>query len=69
MSKTAIMLLMILMSTSDPPQPGKYVFIAVIFIAVLIDAVLFAHVRANFLHEHGYDARPRHRAVAKPAPP
>jgi hypothetical protein len=69
MSKTAIMLLMILMATNDAPQPGKYVFIAVIFIAVLIDAVLFAHVRANFLHEHGYDVRPRHRAVAKPAPP
>ena len=64
MSKTAVMLLMILMSTSDAPQPGKYVFIAVIFIAVLIDAVLFAHVRANFLHEHGYDVRARQRSAA-----
>jgi len=60
---------MILMSTNDAPQPGKFVFIAVIFIAVLIDAVLFAQVRANFIHDHGYDIRPRHRAVAKPAPP
>jgi hypothetical protein len=69
MPKAAVMLLMILMSTNDGPQPGKYLFIAVIFIAVLIDAVLFAHVRANFIHDHGYDVRPRHPAVAKPAPP
>ncbi|MGB8412830.1 MAG: hypothetical protein WCE23_08390 [Candidatus Binatus sp.] len=69
MPKTAVMLLMILMATNDAPRPGKYVFIAVIFIAVLIDAVLFAHLRANFLHDRGYDIRPRHPAVAKPAPP
>ncbi|MGD1026528.1 hypothetical protein [Candidatus Binatus soli] len=69
MPKAGVMLLMILMSTNDRPQPGKYVFIAVIFIAVLIDAVLFAHLRANFIHDHGYDIRPRHPAVAKPAPP
>lgn len=60
---------MVLMSANDAPQPGRYVFIAVIFIAVLIDAVLFAHVRANFVHDHGDDIRPRHPAVAKPAPP
>jgi hypothetical protein len=69
MPKTAVMLLMILMSMNDAPRPGKYLFVAVIFIAVLIDAVLFGIVRANFLHDHGYDVRPRHPAVAKPAPP
>jgi len=57
------------MSKGDAPQPGRYVFIAVIFIAVLIDAFLFAQVHANFVHDHGYDVRPRHPAVAKPAPP
>ena len=60
---------MILRPTSDALQPGKYLFIAIIFIVVLINAVLFAIVRANFVHEHGYDVRPRHPAVAKPAPP
>lgn len=63
------MLLVIAMATRDAPQSRNYVFIAVIFIAVLIDAFLFAHVRANFVHDHGYDVRPRHPAVAKPAPP
>ena len=56
------------MSESEPP-PRNYLFIAVIFIAVLIDAFLFAQVHANFVHDHGYDVRPRHPAVAKPAPP
>ena len=60
---------MVLMSMNEAPQPGKYAFIAVIFIAVLIDAVLIAHVRANFIHDHGYDIRPRHSAIAKPDPP
>src|SRR5208282_6419911 len=36
------MLLMVLMSMNEAPQPGRYAFIAVIFIAVLIDAVLLA---------------------------
>ena len=57
------------MSMREEPQPGRYAFIAVIFIAVLIDAVLFAVVHENFVHDHGYDVRPRHPAVAKPAPP
>jgi hypothetical protein len=67
------------MSSSDTPQPGKlqtgkpqqasYAFLAVIFIAVLIDAFLFAQVHANYVHDHGFDVRPRHPAVAKPAPP
>jgi hypothetical protein len=53
---------------SQPPQV-TYLFILVIFIAVLIDAFLFAQVHANYVHDHGYDLRPRHPAVAKPAPP
>ena len=57
------------MSRRDEPQPRNYVFIGVIFIAVLIDAVLFALVHANYVHDHGFDVRPRHPAVAKPAPP
>ena len=71
------MLLMILMDLRDMsdmrepgrPQPRRYLFIVVIFVAILIDAVLFAQVHANFIHDHGYDLRPRHPAVAKPAPP
>lgn len=50
-------------------QTRSYLITVVIFVAVLIDAVLFAQVRANFVHDHGYDVRPRHHAVAKPAPP
>ena len=60
---------MVLMSANDAPRPGKYVFITMIFILVLIDAFLFAIVHENFVHDHGYDVRPRHPAVAKPAPP
>ena len=69
MSKPAFVLSMILMPTNDAPRPGKHVFITVIYIAVLIDAVLLAFVRANFIRDHGYDIRPRHPAIAKPAPP
>jgi hypothetical protein len=57
------------MQSPDAPKQRTFVFIAVVFAAVLIDAVLLAHVRAQYLHDHGYDVRPRHRAVAKPAPP
>jgi hypothetical protein len=57
------------MSEPGPPQPRSYLFILVIFVAVLIDAFLFAQVHANYVHDHGYDLRPRHPAVAKPAPP
>ncbi len=57
------------MDTGDEPGPRNYLFILVIFIAVLIDAFLFAQVHANFVHDHGYDVRPRHPAVAKPALP
>jgi hypothetical protein len=57
------------MATRDAPQPGGYGFIAVIFIAILIDAFLLAQVHANFLHDHGYDLFPRHPAVARLVPP
>ena len=53
----------------ESPQPRSYRFIVVIFIVILIDAFLFAQVHANYVHDHGYDLRPRHPAVAKPAPP
>jgi hypothetical protein len=53
----------------DAPTPRRFVFVAVIFAAVLIDAILLAYIHAQFIHDHGYDLRPRHRAVAKPAPP
>ncbi len=53
----------------ESPRPRSYLFIAVIFVAILIDAFLFAQVHANYVHDHGYDLRPRHPAVAKPAPP
>ena len=56
-------------SRPGQPQQGTYLFILVIFIAILIDAFLFAQVHANYVHDHGYDLRPRHPAVAKPAPP
>jgi hypothetical protein len=57
------------MATRDARQPTSNRFILLIFIGVLVDAVLFAHVRANFLHDHGYDVSTPHRAVAKPPPP
>jgi len=57
------------MATRDAPRPGGNGFLAVIFIAVLIDAFLFAIVRANFLHDHGYDVPARYPAIARPAPP
>jgi hypothetical protein len=62
---------MMLMENRDEPAKShvSYVVLAVIFISVLIDAFLFAQVHANYVHDHGYDVRPRHPAVAKPAPP
>jgi hypothetical protein len=64
---------MLLMGKRDETPADKphvsYVVLGVIFIAVLIDAFLFAQVHANYVHDHGYDVRPRHPAVAKPAPP
>jgi membrane protein YdbS with pleckstrin-like domain len=57
------------MARRPAKQPASYVFMAVIFIAVLIDAILLAIVHENYVHDHGYDVRPQHLAVAKPAPP
>jgi hypothetical protein len=57
------------MQPQDAPKRKRLVFVTVIFAAVLIDAFLLAHVHAQFIHDHGYDLRPRHAAVAKPAPP
>jgi len=56
-------------SEPEPPQPRNFLFIVVIFVAILIDAFLFAQVHANYLLDHGYDLRPHRPAVAKPAPP
>jgi hypothetical protein len=71
------MLLMMLMNMRDLPETDEterpelrgYLFIVVIFVAILIDALLFAQVHANYIHDHGYDLRPRHPAVAKAALP
>jgi hypothetical protein len=57
------------MQSPDATKQTRFVFLAIVFAAVLIDAILLAHLRAQYLHDHGYDVRPRHRAVAKPAPP
>ena len=57
------------MASDDAPGPRNYLFILLIFVAILIDAILFAQVHANYVYDHGYDVRPRHPAVAKPAPP
>jgi hypothetical protein len=57
------------MATGKTPQRGGWTFIIVIFVAVLIDAVGLAQVRANYIHDHGYDVRPQRLAVAKPPPP
>jgi len=57
------------MQSADAPKQRRFVFVTVIFAAVLIDAILLAYVHAQFIHDHGYDLRPRHAAVAKPAPP
>jgi hypothetical protein len=53
----------------DAPKQRRFVFVTVIFAAVLIDAILLAHIHARFIRDHGYDLRPRHGAVAKPAAP
>ena len=42
MSKAAVVLLMVLMSANDAPQPGKYIFITVIFIRAGFGAELFS---------------------------
>jgi hypothetical protein len=57
------------MATGKTPQRGSWTFIIVIFVVVLIDAVGLAQVRANYIHDHGYDIPTRHPAAAKFAPP
>jgi hypothetical protein len=44
-----------MMPKRDSPHQRNNVFIGVIFIVILIDAFLFAQVRANFVHDHGDD--------------
>jgi hypothetical protein len=47
---------------------GDFTLVMILLFA-LIDAFLIAHLHARFIVDHGYDIRPRHLAVAKPAPP
>ena len=57
------------MATRDARQPSSDLFILVIFIVVLVDAVLTAHVRVNFLQDHGYDLFPQRPVVTRPTLP
>ncbi|HYK64538.1 MAG TPA: hypothetical protein VEY94_06320 [Patescibacteria group bacterium] len=57
------------MRTSGGVGSRQQWLIGVIFIAILIDGILLAIVRANFLHDHGYDAGPQRPAVARPLAP
>lgn len=50
-------------------ETETFMFVTVIFAAVLIDAILLAHIHAQLVRDHGHDLPPRHAAVAKPAPP
>jgi hypothetical protein len=50
-------------------QPSSNLVLLMIVVFALIDAILIAHLHARFVVDHGYDVRPRHPAVAKPAPP
>lgn len=52
-----------------PPKRRRDLMLAVIIAAAIIDAVLLGYIHAQFIREQGYDIRPRHAAVAKPAPP
>jgi hypothetical protein len=46
---------------------GRQWLIGVIFLAILIDGILLAIVRANSLHDHAYDAGAQRPAIASPA--
>jgi hypothetical protein len=63
------MLLSALMATREAHQSVSWVFVAVIVIAVLIDAILLAQVHVNFLRDHGYDVLPQRPAVTRPVTP
>ena len=43
--------------------------VGVIIVVAIIDAILLGFIHARFVRERGLDMRPRHPAVAKPAPP
>ena len=60
---------MALMKTGGGVGRGRQWLIAVIFLAMLVDGFLLAIVRANFLHDHGYDVNAQRPTIAKPAPP
>jgi hypothetical protein len=55
-------------SKSQRSSSGDLTLVMILLFA-LIDAILIAHLHARFIVDHGYDLRPRHLAVAKPAPP
>lgn len=60
---------MALMRTGGGVGRGQQWLIAVLFLAMLIDGFLLAIVRANFLHDHVYDASPQRPTIAAPAAP
>ena len=60
---------MVPMRTSGGVGRGRQWLIGVIFLAMVIDGILLAIVRANILHDHGYDAGPQRPALARPAAP
>ena len=51
------------------PLKRRDVIVGVIILVAVIDAVLLGFIHARFIRERGLDFRPRHPAVAKPAPP
>jgi hypothetical protein len=52
-----------------PVKRRRDVVLIVIIVAAIIDALLLGYIHAQFIHDRGFDVRPRHPAVAKPAPP
>lgn len=50
-------------------KPAKDLTLVLILAVAIIDAVLPGIVRAEFIKKNGYDVRPRHLVVPKPAPP
>lgn len=50
-------------------KPAKDLTLVLILAVAIIDAVLLGIVRAEFIKKNGYDVRPRHLVVPKPAPP
>ncbi len=54
-------------SKGQRESSGDFTLVIILLFA-LIDAILIAHLHARFILDHGYDLRPPHPAVAKPAP-